>query len=156
MTTSLLKKTLVASALVLLGAGGAAVLQGGLVHAQATPAATASASLVRGLPDFTELVEQVGPSVVNIRTLEKARAPEPGSGGPDEEMQELFRRFFGVPMPNGPRQAPRQNRPQPEEAQPRGVGSGCSLTADGFIMTNAQVVDGADEVVVTLTDKREF
>jgi serine protease Do len=70
-------------------------------------------------------------------------------------MQELFRRFFGVPMPNAPRQGPRQNRPD-QEAQPRGVGSGFILSADGFIMTNAHVVEGADEVMVTLTDKREF
>jgi serine protease Do len=73
---------------------------------------------VRGLPDFTDLVEQVGPSVVNIRTLEKVRPTGPAGSAADEEMQELFRRFFGVPMPNAPRQAPRQNRPQ-EEAQPR-------------------------------------
>jgi len=111
----------------------------------------------RTLPDFTDLVDQVGPSVVNIRTIEKV-TPRAGNGEMDEEMQEFFRRFFGQPLPGAPRSGPRQNRPQQpqEEERPRGVGSGFILTADGYVMTNAHVVEDASEVLVTLPDKREF
>ena len=137
-----------------------------VITSAAPPAATMSAApatqapvLVKGLPDFTELVEKVGPSVVSIRTMQRVSDDaDEGDDEADAQMREFFRRFFGVPMPGQTphQQTPKKGAEQQGEERPRGLGSGFILSPDGYVMTNAHVVDGADEVYVNLTDKREF
>ncbi len=129
---------------------GARALWGALVLALSLCGPLAvSAAHAQALPDFTELVEKVGPAVVNIRTVERLPVNAGGSQEMDPDLLDLFRRF-GVPVPQHP-QVPPGERPLQ-----RGVGSGFILNADGYVMTNAHVVEDADEVMVTLTDRREF
>ncbi|MDO4706758.1 MAG: DegQ family serine endoprotease [Comamonadaceae bacterium] len=116
------------------------------------PVAQVPQSLVSGLPDFTPLVEQVGPSVVNIRVMEKVGRSGFNGLGSGDPMEELLRRFFGI----RPDQLPRRGQPDIEEERPTGIGSGFIISSDGYIMTNAHVVRDADSLNVTLADKREF
>ncbi len=102
----------------------------------------------RELPDFTDLVEKQGPAVVNISTTQVIKQSRTAPQFPfdeDDPAAEMFKRFMPHPMPGVPREFKNQS-----------LGSGFIISADGHILTNAHVVDGADEVLVKLTDKREF
>ena len=126
----------------------AALTAGSFGNVSVFPEAHAQTSQVSGLPDFTKLVEDNGKAVVSISTVKKAKRLGPQNGVPDEQLEMLRR--FGFPFPfgdfNGPGMTPER----------RGQGSGVIIDPNGIILTNNHVVDGADEVTVHLTDKREF
>ncbi|WP_045760979.1 DegQ family serine endoprotease [Xanthomonas albilineans] len=135
-------------------------------HAPSTSVASPPAAqtapapqLVAGLPDFTRLVEQVGPGVVNVESTISRRAAAARSDGgmpDDDQIPEFFRRFFGPEgIPGMPAQ-PRGRAPDDDAPAGRSMGSGFIISSDGYVLTNHHVVDGASEVKVKLTDRREF
>ena len=118
-----------------------------LLAALAVFAATAAPALAQGrlagLPDFTEIYDKQSPAVVSIDVTQKVKRRSDAFD--DEAFQDFFRRF-GVP---------RRGIPEREFDQ-QSTGSGFIVASDGYVVTNAHVVDGADEVNVKLADKREF
>ena len=100
------------------------------------------------LPDFVALVDKYAPAVVNISTVRKTTEPSQRPRSRNEELDEFFRRFFppGSNGRGGSRGFPR----------PQSLGSGFVLDSDGYILTNSHVVEGADEILVRFSDRREF
>ncbi len=102
-------------------------------------------AVAKDLPDFTELVEKQGAAVVNVSTTQIISAPQMYRGMPNLPENDPFYEFF------------RRFAPQmPREQESQSLGSGFIISADGYILTNAHVVDRADKITVRLTDKREF
>ncbi|XLY89646.1 DegQ family serine endoprotease [Ectopseudomonas mendocina] len=105
------------------------------------------------LPDFTDLVEEASPAVVNISTRQKMpeRAVAGQPGLPDlEGLPPMFREFFERSIPQMPR------NPGGRQREAQSLGSGFIISPDGYIMTNNHVVADADEIIVRLSDRSEL
>ncbi len=120
--------------------------------ALAAKSATPAPQIVTGLPDFTQLVEQVGPGVVNIEVSGSGRSAARGQAPDAGQLPEIFRRM----LPPGFEFPEQQESPQPRGRVPMGMGSGFVISDDGYILTNHHVIAGADQIKVKFSDRREF
>jgi serine protease Do len=136
---------------VLVGAGTAGVIEQSYSRARSAESNGApgfgvrSVASTQSLQDFTSLAKQLGPVVVNIATTQMRRTAQdaPVPFGEDDPSGDFWQRFFGAPIPHGPQRQ-------------QGLGSGFIIDRNGTILTNYHVVDGAEKIIVTLSDGKTF
>lgn len=102
--------------------------------------------IAQSLPDFTQLVEDNAPAIVNVNSLRRNDAADESEER--SRIEEMLRDFYGDRLPRLP--------PQLEGRERTSFGSGFIISADGYIVTNHHVIEGADEIKITLNDRREF
>src|SRR5471032_2697753 len=132
------------------------------------PAPPAASTAAAGMANFADLADLTVPAVVNIRTTAKPAVDDKGSkddkdgdksakdkqADQDERMREFLRRYFSTPQQR--QQQQQQDDEDDDEGDAQSVGAGFIIGADGYILSNAHVIEDADTITVTLSDQREF
>src|SRR5476651_1197399 len=134
------------------------------------PAPPAASTAAAGMANFADLADLTVPAVVNIRTTAKPavddksdkdgdKSAKDKQADQDERMREFLRRYFSTPQQRHQQQQQQQQDDDDDDdgdGDAQSVGAGFIIGSDGYILSNAHVIEGADTITVTLSDQREF